>query len=151
MRNYEKAATAKAKLIEYATRKGWGIYFPFTDGGKVDAIFEIEGRLWRTQIKYSAQQRYEHTLIIKTSSTQPRRNKNRKAKYDVEDFDLLIAYSAIMDKLYVFAVDDIAGKNYVTLRLEPARNGQVKGVHQATEFEYNFDRAMEIVREKDRR
>jgi len=145
VRNHEKAATAKAKLIEYATRKGWQIYFPFTDGGKVDAILEIDGRLWRAQIKYSAQQRYEHTLIIKTSSTQPRRNRNRKTKYDIEDFDLLITYSAITDKLYVFAVDDIVGKNYVTLRLGPTRNGQVKGVHQATEFEYNFNRAMEIV------
>jgi len=68
-------------MIEHATQEGWQVYFPFTAGGKVDAILEADNSLWRTQIKYSAQRRDEHTLIIKTSSTQPRRNRNRKLKY----------------------------------------------------------------------
>jgi len=145
---HAKGAVAKAKLAEYAVQQGWQMYLPFTDGVKGDAILEIDDELWKVELKYSSQKRGKNVIIIQVSNSQPRRTRNRQTKYHIGDFDLLVAYSAITDKLYVFAIDEVTEKTDIALRLAAPKNNQVKGVHWARDFEYNFERAIRIVKQR---
>jgi hypothetical protein len=65
--------------------------------------------------------------------------------YTTEDCDIVFAYDLVEDKSYLFSINDIGGSKSVTLRIDPAENGQVKGIRLAKDYELTAARVQDIL------
>ena len=57
-------------------------------------------------------------------------------RYTAEMIDWLAVYDATTDRCFYIPAGDLGdGRNTMTLRMTPARNGQRRGIRMATDFE----------------
>jgi hypothetical protein len=109
---------------------GLPVSLPFGDNQRYDMIVEEKGKLLRCQCKTARINR--GAINFKVCSTNWW-NGTRRAYHG--EIDLFLAYCPVNQKYYRIPVD-ACGKNEVTLRLEPSKNGQAKGVRFAVDFEF---------------
>ena len=56
--------------------------------------------------------------------------------YSASEIDAIAAYSMELRRCVFIPIDEIPGRSYVQLRLEPCRNNQRVGVNWAEDFDF---------------
>jgi len=62
-------------------------------------------------------------------------NGYRRSTYSGGEVDAIAVYARATDRCYLIPIDEVAGLSMISLRLEPARNNQVRRVRWAHEYE----------------
>lgn len=106
---------------------GWRILFPFGENARYDFVAEKEGRFVRVQVKYVTPKK--GALVIRCQSC----NNWSVKSYTEKDIDCLAVYDAVHDNVYFIPVACI-NKTMMSLRLEPSKNRQLKGIQKAEYF-----------------
>lgn len=108
-------------------RAGKKVLLPFGDGHRYDIAMDEDGKLVRIQCKTA---RFKEGRIVFNASSQ-RRDQSRH--YYDGDADYFGVYSPHTDKVYLVPVEDAGLEG--NLRVEPAKNNQVRGVKLAAQYE----------------
>lgn len=110
------------------------MFKPLTDGERYDLIFELRPRLMRVQCKCAV---YIGS-VLKVPCYSARRSSTGFVKlyYSAAEIDAIAAYSSELRRCFFIPIDEIPGRSYVQLRLEPCRNNQRLGVNWAEDFEF---------------
>ena len=129
----QKGAAAELAIAHAAAELGVGVFKPLTNGERYDLLFELRPRLMRVQCKSAVLQ----GSVLKVPCYSARRNRNGFVKryYSASEIDAIAAYSIDLRRCFFMPIDEIPGRSYVQLRLEPCRNNQRLGVNWADDFD----------------
>lgn len=126
-----KGDLAELKVATDLMARGYKIAFPYGEDWDYDLILCRQERLERVQVKYTRSD--GDVMVIRCRSLSLTDGKVRAVKrYTAKTVDWIAAYDATSDRCYYLAAWLLgSGRNTLTLRLTPSRNGQVAGVRLA--------------------
>lgn len=129
-----KGDLAELKVAADLVRQGHRVALPYGEDWEADLIVERAGHLERVQVKYTTAR--NGTVEIRAYSLSLTNGRVRQTKrYTAETIDWLAAYEPGTDRcFYVPAAELGTGVRTITLRLEPARNNQRRGIRMASEY-----------------
>lgn len=129
MRTIDKGNISEAIVLAKFVQHGYVVLIPWGGIERYDFAVDINGLIKKVQVK-TARLR-EGVVRFPGYSVDLKSQKRRK--YTKEEIDLFAAYCPDNEKVYLLDVNESTWENY--LRVEPSKNGQVKGVRWATEYE----------------
>lgn len=118
-------AKAHADLAE----QGFLVLWPATEHAAFDLVAYSEGAFLRTQVKYRTATR--GVIEVALGGNWADRNGTHRRPLDKAEVDLLCIYCPDTDACYYVRPADLGA--CVKLRIEPTRNGQVRGVRMAAD------------------
>jgi len=122
-----------AALLEL-TKKRYIISLPYGDNASYDLIIDKnDGKLYRAQVKYTTPDE-DGNIRIRCGSS----HGEWRHRYTSDDIDLIIGYDPLSEKLYYIESSFLGtGRTSFSLRVNPTKDNQQKGIHWAKDFE-NF-------------
>ena len=116
------------KLLEF----GYVVSIPFGDNLRYDLIVDNGIKLFRVQCKTAWIQ--DGCLAFNHKSITTKNGKEISKSYNQNEIDLMLVYSPDLNKIYSVPIG-----TSLLLRFEPTRNGQLKNVKWAKDYEFNGD------------
>ncbi|MGH2931763.1 MAG: group I intron-associated PD-(D/E)XK endonuclease [Gaiellaceae bacterium] len=130
----KKGAIAEACIAAAALKLGIEVYRPIAEGGRYDLIFDLGSNLLRVQCKWAARRR--DVIVISCESSRRCAGGYLRRRYSAAEIDSIAAYDAKLDKCFLIPVALIEGRPSITLRLDPCRNNERRGVNWANDFAF---------------
>ncbi len=130
----DKGDIAEAEIALAAIRAGCVVARPLTDHPPYDLVIEVPGRLLRVQCKWAALNEGTVEVRLRRSSYSPTQGYIRES-YSADEIDAVAAYCDSLRETYLIPIDLIAGQGWISLRVDPPRNGQRAAIHFAAEYE----------------
>jgi PD-(D/E)XK nuclease superfamily protein len=130
----QKGDLAELMVAADLRRRGLKIAFPYGEDWDYDLIVERRGKLERVQVKHTRSN--GEILVVQARSHSLTKGRVRSTKrYTSRTIDWLAAYDAATSRCYYIPADALGeGMSTLTLRLTPARNGQILGVRAAADY-----------------
>ena len=128
MNTNQKGDIAEARLFFEASKLGYVISKPFGDC-PYDAILDKSGKLYRVQVKYVTPR---NGRLFKTF--EPKVRTHGSGCYNNKTIDALVLYDSTTSKLYWVDVREFNGNFNISLRTEPTKNNQKKGIKMAADY-----------------
>ncbi|MHA2279794.1 MAG: group I intron-associated PD-(D/E)XK endonuclease [Promethearchaeota archaeon] len=88
-----------------------------------DRIVDIDGKLFKVQVKYAGQERKGCVIANVTKTC---RKREQKVAYEIDEIDVIVVYIPMWDKVLWLPQEAWAKKKAVALRTELTKNGQSK-------------------------
>jgi hypothetical protein len=129
---HQKGEIAHLKVQLRAAEKGVTLSKPLIDA-RYDFILDDGQKLERIQVKYASGKAPHSQGSIKVNLKSWEGRKLRR-RYNVNEVDALLVYVPQLDKVLRFEANFFCERSSFTLRVEPSRNGQTKGVINARDF-----------------
>ena len=108
------------------------VSIPYGDNDKYDFIADIDGHLYKIQVKTSSiKDEDENTICFSCRTTHLNCKGVTNIKYTKNDIDYFATYWD--NQCYLIPVEECSTQK--TLRFTPPKNGQTKGITFATEYE----------------
>ena len=128
-----KAETAMMKVGIRALQLGASVSKPIFEGARYDYIIERDGKLYRAQVKYAdGKNKTADGVVVLNLRKQIKKNKNHP--YNKDEVDVLVVYMPKIDKVCWFGPEVFCGKQSLSIRISPAKNGQSKGCLAAEDY-----------------
>lgn len=129
MHSKQKGNIGEARIAADLMENGFSVFSEMGDLSRIDLIAEKDTRLFRIQVKAITENAGKVVLSNRKSGP------GYKFKYSETDVDIFAVYVLGTDKIaYVSGKELCEMDAGITLRLEPAKNGQTKGVNLFSEF-----------------
>ena len=128
-----KGAIAETAFAAHATRLGFDVYRPVTEGGRYDLILELGRRLLRVQCKWG--RRTGGVVSVNLNTFRRTRDGYVRTVYTAAQVDAIGVYCAPLDRCYLLPITLVDGRRGIHLRLEPSRNNQRALVNWARDYE----------------
>lgn len=130
----QKGAIAETAITHAAVKLGYGVLRPLTDGERYDLILDLRPRLVRVQCKWAALE--GDVVVVRCYSCRRTRDGLLKRGYTSSEVDAIAAYCLPLDRCLVFPMTWLAGRTFVQLRSEPAKNNQRLGINWLDDFAF---------------
>jgi PD-(D/E)XK endonuclease len=130
----QKGAIAEVCITAAALKLGIDVYRPVAEGGRYDLIFDLGSKLLRVQCKWASRRR--DVIVINCETSRRCADGYLRRRYSAAEIDALAAYDAKLDRCFLVPVAIIEGRPSITLRLDPCRNNQRRGVNWADDFDF---------------
>ena len=112
---------------------GYNVLTPYGDCERYDFVVDINGTLYKVQVKSANENHIDEGYIeFNTSNKTTRNGKFVRLAYDKEQIDYFM--TAYKGKCYLVPVDECTTTSK-RLRFIPPKNGQIKGITFAQEYE----------------
>ena len=130
----QKGDLAELKVAVDLLDRGCNLSFPFGEDCSYDLVADYNGLLHRIQVKYT--QSDGHRILVRCRSHSLTKGKIRQTKhYTAETVDWIVVYDRTTDRCYYCpAIELGTGRCELSLRLTPARNGQMVGIRDAGDY-----------------
>jgi hypothetical protein len=128
-----KAEIAMVKVGMRALQLGAFVSKPIFEGARYDYIIERDGKLYRAQVKY-ADGKLGYTTGAVYLNLRKQIKKNKNCPYNESEVDVLVVYVPKIDKICWFGPEVFCGKQSLSIRISPAKNGQIKGCLAADDY-----------------
>ena len=130
----QKGDLAELKIATDLIDRGCRISIPFGEDCDYDLIADYEGRLHRVQVKYTRSD--GRFILVRCRSHSLTNGKVRVTKlYTAEMVDWIAVYDCTSERCFYCPSSELgAGRATLTLRLQPARNGQRIGIRNAEDY-----------------
>jgi PD-(D/E)XK endonuclease len=129
----KKAEIAMLKVNLRALELGAVVSKPIFEGGRYDYVIETNGKLYRAQVKY-ADGKTSYSSGAVQVNLRRQIKKNRSHPYDESEIDVLLVYVPKIDKVCWFGPEVFNQRHNLSIRIAPARNGQIKGCIAAADY-----------------
>src|SRR3954453_3107038 len=126
-------AVAEAAIAGEATKLGIPVFRPMFIDLRYDFVFQLPARLIRVQCKSA--RRVKDAVIVNARTCRRTASGYERGTYTPEEVDAIAAYCPDNDRCYLIPIEDIPRSGSMNLRLAPAKNNQLKGLHSAADYE----------------
>lgn len=117
------------EVLTYITKLGYQVSIPFGDRERYDQIWDINGKLLKVQVKTSHS--IDNAIKFSCRSSHRKEGKCISSKYTSDEID---CFATFWDgKCYLVPITETS--NEKTLRFAPPKNGQIKGISFAKDYE----------------
>ena len=115
-------------------RHGFNVLTPYGDCERYDFVADVNGILFKIQVKTSRPARgVEGAIVFNTSSQTTSNGKMVHHSYDDTQIDYFMTFYE--GKAYLIPVNECSTRAK-TLRFLPPKNGQIKGITFAKDYEF---------------
>ena len=121
---------AEAIILAELVKRGYVVLTPFGVNHRYDLVIDCQGRFIRAQCKTGRLR--NGTILFATQSVRTNTRGAYLRPYH-DEADLFLVYCPDTEKVYAVPVADVGSAGH--LRVEPARNGQRKGIRLARDYE----------------
>ncbi len=130
----QKGDLAELKVATDLIDRGCRISIPFGEDCDYDLIADFDGRLHRVQVKYTRSD--GEIVLVRCRSHSLTNGRVRVVKrYTSEMVDWIAVYDSTTERCYYLSSSELGeGRSTLTLRLQPARNGQRLGIRPAIDY-----------------
>lgn len=112
---------------------GHNVLTPYGDCERYDFIADVNGKLIKIQVKHACDSHIEDGFItFRTSNKTTQNGEFVRHRYTEEQIDYFATF--YNNKCYLIPVNQVGG-NLKTLRFTPPKNGQVKSITFAKDYE----------------
>lgn len=112
---------------------GYNVLTPYGDCERYDFVADINGKLIKIQVKHACDSQIEDGYVtFRTSNKTTRNGQFVKHNYSEDQIDYFATY--YNNQCYLVPVQEV-GSTIKTLRFTPPKNGQIKGITFAKEYE----------------
>ncbi|MBV9209784.1 MAG: hypothetical protein JOZ52_04095 [Acidobacteria bacterium] len=129
---HQKGEIAQLKVQLRAAEKGIVLSKPVIDS-RYDFILDDGQKLERVQVKY-ANGKALHSQGSVRVSLKCWKGRKLSRRYCADEVDALLVYVPQLDKILRFEANVFCERTEFTVRIEPARNGQNRGILNAKDF-----------------
>jgi hypothetical protein len=128
----EVGERTEAVILAELVKRGFRVLVPYGTNHRYDLVIDADSRFLRVQCKTGRLRRG----VIKFNTVSVRTNTRRaySRPYDADQIDLFLVYCPDTDRVYAVDVDE-ATSSHGSLRVDPAANGQAKGIRWAADHE----------------
>lgn len=127
----------EAMAIADFTKAGIGVSKPLSNNLRYDLIIDVNGRLYKVQVKTSSVIK-EDKMVFSTKTTNYTKGAYTSNAYTSDEVDIFYLYHQLNDWRGLYLVKNgQAIPVSMNMRLLPAKNGQVKGIRMASDFEFS--------------
>ena len=123
---------AELEVLTYATKLGYQVSIPFGDRARYDQIWEVNGKLFKIQVKNAHEANEGESIEISCRSSNRLQGKSVNKKYTPDEVDFIASY--YKGKCYLIPVSETTGK-VKRLRFVNAKNNQSTNVNWADDYE----------------
>lgn len=110
---------------------GYNVLIPYGDCERYDFVVDVNGKFIRVQSKTATSDDDSASFKISTSSSNRKNGSIIHHTYTKEDIDY---FATVFDGIvYLFPVEICGGRDK-RFRIEPAKNGQVRGITWAKDY-----------------
>lgn len=134
MNNKMKGEFSETRVLYEFQKYNIPVSLPWGDNQRYDMIAEFNGKLNRIQVKTSNEE--ENGAIKCYCRSSKNHTTNKKCDKYIGEVDYFVFYNQTYDKLAIVPMEEIGEKSTITLRLEPTKNGQNKGVRFFKDYEF---------------
>jgi hypothetical protein len=130
-----KGDLAELKVAADLRARGYRIAIPYGEDWDFDLILcRDDGSFERVQVKYASSDGC--VIEVQACSHSLTNGKVKATKYyTAATIDWLAVWEPILDRCFYVPAGELGtGMNYLTLRLSPSRNGQVRGIRPAERY-----------------
>ncbi len=131
---HQKGEIAQLKVQLRAAEKGVILSKPLIDT-RYDFVLDDGQKLERVQVKYASGKAPQSTGSVKINLKSWEGRKLRR-RYCADEADALLVYIPQLDEILRFDANFFCERASFTVRVEPAKNGQAKGVLNAKDFSW---------------
>jgi hypothetical protein len=128
----EKGDIAEIEIAAAAIRAGCTVARPLTDHPPYDLVIEIGWRLLRVQCKWASLENGVIKVRLRRCTHSPTRGYVRSS-YDSDEIDAVAAYCDELNQCFLIPIDLIAAQGWISLRVDPPKNGQRAALHLAAD------------------
>ena len=119
------------EILTYVTKLGYQVSIPFGDRSRYDQIWDINGKLYKIQIKTSHLNE-NGDIIVPCKSSNRKNGKTINRRYTSDEIDFISTY--FNGKCYLIPVQELPSREK-TLRFENPKNNQLKNINWASDYE----------------
>jgi hypothetical protein len=120
---------AEAAVMADVLRRGYRVLLPYGEDWPFDLVVVKNGEFHRVQVKHGRSS--NGVLIAKCTST----NNWVTLKYTKDVIDVLAIWDSTTGRCFYIPAEELgAGRAMMNLRLDPARNNQVRGIRWAERY-----------------
>jgi PD-(D/E)XK endonuclease len=123
---------SEAIILAELVKRGHHVLVPYGTNHRYDLVIDVEGRFLRAQCKTGRLR--DGVIRFNTVSTRVNTVRTFITPYDADQIDLFLIYCLDTDRVYALDVGEAASSNG-RLRVDPAANGQAKGIRWAADHE----------------
>jgi hypothetical protein len=123
---------SEAIILAELVKRGHRVLIPYGTNHRYDLVINVGGRFLRAQCKTGRLR--DGVIRFNTVSTRINTVRTYITPYDADQIDLFLIYCPDTDRVYALDVGEAAASNG-RLRVDPAANGQVKGIRWAADHE----------------
>jgi antitoxin (DNA-binding transcriptional repressor) of toxin-antitoxin stability system len=132
-----KGAIAEQAIVLAAIKLRVPVWRPVSEHGRADLVLDIGNRLWRVQVKWGRLNAARDVVVVSLRTSRCTPHGHVRRTYGEDEVELFAVYCGDLDRSFLLPVTQVAGKQYVHLRLKPARNGQQACINLADDFTFN--------------
>lgn len=125
---YKKGQEAVLAVQRRALQRDCVICFPTTESRFDAVVVTPDGKCLKAQIKYADQENKSAQGSIVLDLRKETRNDGKKKTYSDKEIDILLVYLPVVDEVLWFGPEQFGGKQSLTIRYEPPKNGYVTNV-----------------------
>jgi prevent-host-death family protein len=129
----EKGDIAEAEIALAAIRAGCTVSRPLTDHPPYDLVVEAGGRVLRVQCKWAGLQGGVIQVRLRRCSHSPTQGYIRSS-YGPDEIDAIAAYCDDLAECFLVPIALVENQDWISLRVDPARNGQRAALHLAADY-----------------
>ena len=129
----KKADLARLKVETRALELGFICSRPVIEGTRYDCVIDTSGRLYRAQVKYADGKSTNCSGVVQVNLRKDVVGSGVRGYFDSET-DALLVYLPKIDKVCWFGPDVFSGRQSISIRLTPAKNGQLKRCILASDY-----------------
>jgi len=122
----------EAVILAELVKRGLRVLAPYGTNHRYDLVIDAEGRFLRVQCKTGRLR--DGVIKFNTVSVRTNTRQVYTTPYDADQIDLFLIYCPDTDGVYAVDVDE-ATSSHRSLRVNPAANGQAKGIRWAADHE----------------
>lgn len=127
-----KGNAAELAFAFQAAKLGLSVLKPLTEHERYDLVIGLAGRLLRVQCKWAKRQ--GDVVFVNLSTSRRTREGYVRTLYSAMEVDAIGAYCEELDACFLIPIEIAEGKNAISLRLAPARNGQRAALNWAEQY-----------------
>lgn len=128
----QKGIITELQCITAFNQLGHHISIPYGENSRYDFIADIDGLLIKVQVKTSHyKDEKENAIIFSCRSSHTNSQGTRNIRYNDNEIDYFCTY--FKNQCYLIPVNECSVEK--TLRFEPPKNGQIKGITFAQDYE----------------
>lgn len=108
---------------------------PVSNNARYDFVVEICGKLYKVQVK-TTEHIKDGKMEFATKTTNYRKGSWESIRYSADEIDIFFLYCLENDWCGLYFPEENQVLTALTLRLEPTRNNQTKGIRFAKDYEF---------------
>lgn len=136
MNSNVKGAVAEQAIVLAAMKAGIPVLRPVGEHGRIDLALDINGDLLRVQVKWGRLSRSGDVVIVLLRTSRCTTHGHVRGTYAPGEIDLFAVYCGELDRSFLLPAEQFVGRQHLSLRLTPARNGQRSCINLADNFAF---------------